>query len=122
PSPSRARSPTGGPPNGPPACARRAALRVPSRATPTRDRRVAGGATRRPGASSAGSEAQMTEREEAIVRVFAVEHVVFPVAVEPAAVRPERIDEVEARLLERRDVLVEAHQGVERGRGRQQIG
>ena len=46
------------------------------------------------------SQAQVAEREQAIVRVLAVEDVVFPVAVEAAPVGPQGIDEVEARLLD----------------------
>ena len=59
------------------------------------------------------SEAQVTEREQAIVRVLAVEDVVLPVAVEAAAVGPERVDEIEARLLDRR----RCRRGARRARG-----
>jgi hypothetical protein len=64
----------------------------------------------------------MSEREQPIVRVLAIQDVVVPVAVEAAAVGPQGIDEIEARLLECRDVGVEPDQRVDRRGGREQVG
>ena len=48
-------------------------------------------------------KAQMTECQQAVLGVLAVEHVVLPVAVERPAAAPERVDEVEARLPQARN-------------------
>ena len=40
----------------------------------------------------------MSEREQRVERVLTVRRIVIPIAEEAAAVRPQRIDEVEARL------------------------
>ena len=44
----------------------------------------------------------MAQRQEGVVRVFAVHRVVGPSAEEAAAIGPERVDEIEARLAQAR--------------------
>src|SRR4030095_10448233 len=68
-----------------------------------------------------GSQGQMTERKQRVVGVFAIENVVLPIAVEPAAVGPECVDEVEARLLEPLKRDLQARQSMQCRRGRKQI-
>ena len=46
----------------------------------------------------------MPQRQQSVVGVFAVEGVIAPVPVKPALVRPERVDEVETRLLDGRKI------------------
>src|SRR5688572_11621689 len=62
------------------------------------------------GAGSSGLNTQVPEREKAVVRVLRVQVVVRPGPVERAAVGPERVDEVEARLAEAIDGMLEARE------------
>src|SRR4051812_22479686 len=63
----------------------------------------------------------MPQREQAVVGVLAVEHVVFPVPDECPLAAPERVDEVEARLFDRADVGLHADERVQRGGGGEQV-
>jgi hypothetical protein len=61
--------------------------------------------------------------EEAVVRVLGVQVVVGPVAVEAALGGPERVEEVEAALVDLvRQPALQRGEGVEGGRGREQVG
>src|SRR5688572_26749809 len=64
----------------------------------------------------------MSDGEQAVVGVLAVEVVVRPAAKETSAVGPERVNEIETSLRESFERHLQAGQRVERGGGREQIG
>ena len=66
-------------------------------------------------------EAQVAERQERVVGVFAVHRIVGPRAEESAAVGPERIHEIEARLAQSGHRHVQRRERVQRRRGREEI-
>ena len=57
----------------------------------------------------------MTQRQQRVEGVLAVNRVVGPGAEEAAAIGPERVHEIEARIAQARDRHVQRGQGVERG-------
>src|SRR5262245_14135128 len=63
----------------------------------------------------------MAERKQRVVGIFAIEGVVLPIAVEPAPIGPECVDEVEAQLLEFVERDLQARQSMQRRRSRKQI-
>ena len=68
------------------------------------------------------SNAEMPERQEAVVGVFAVEMVFVPMAVKTSRVGPEGVHEIEARFADRIQRSLQRRQRVKGGRGAQQIG
>src|SRR5688572_9038221 len=68
-----------------------------------------------------GSETEVSKREQPVIRIFAVEHLVGPAPVKAAGAGPQRIDEVEARLAQRRKIDVECRKRMQSRRRRKKI-
>src|SRR5258708_6496553 len=64
----------------------------------------------------------MPQRQQSVVRVFAIQRIILPVAAESALAAPEGVHEVEGFFFDRLDVGLHAGQGVQGGGGRKQVG
>src|SRR5688572_5023928 len=64
-------------------------------------------------------KAEMAKGQQAVIGVLSIHHCVAPMSIEPAFVRPERVDKVQASILRRAERLFQRGQGMQGSGGRE---